>query len=129
MQAYQSLLPELAAAGASLAAISPMLPDNSLSMAEKNALEFEVLSDVGNRVARDYGLVFRLPEELRAAYETALKIALPQLNGDDSWTLPIPGTFVVGRDGTVAYAFVEADHRRRAEPAAILDAVGRASAS
>jgi peroxiredoxin len=123
LQAYQRHLPELRAAGASLAAISPMLPDGSLSMAEKNALELEVLSDVGNAVAREYGLVWRLPPDLREIYENVWKILLPQVNGDDSWELPIPGTFVIGRDGTVRYAFVDPDYTRRAEPADILEAV------
>jgi peroxiredoxin len=123
LQAYQRHLPELRAAGASLAAISPMLPDGSLSMAEKNALELEVLSDVGNAVAREYGLVWRLPPDLREIYENVWKILLPQVNGDDSWELPIPGTFVIGPDGTVRYAFVDPDYTRRAEPADILEAV------
>jgi peroxiredoxin len=100
-----------------------MLPDGSLSMAEKNALELEVLSDVGNAVAREYGLVWRLPPDLREIYENVWKILLPQVNGDDSWELPIPGTFVIGPDGTVRYAFVDPDYTRRAEPADILEAV------
>jgi peroxiredoxin len=123
LQAYQALLPELQASGASLVAISPMLPDSSLSMAEKHALQFEVLSDVGNAVAREYGLVWRFPADLREVYETALKILLPRFDGDDSWELPIPATYVVDRGGTVRFAFVDPDYTRRAEPADILTAV------
>ena len=104
-----------------------MLPDNSLTMAEKNALEFEVLSDVGNVVARRYGLVWQLPPDLQEVYETLWKIHLPQVNGDDSWELPIPGTFAIGRDGVVRYAFVDPDYTRRAEPADIVAAVQAAS--
>ena len=125
MRAYQSILPEIRDRGGTLVAVSPMLPDNSLSMVEKNALEFEVLSDVGNAVARRYGLVFRLSDELRDIYERVWKILLPQVNGDDSWELPIPGTFVIGRDRTIAYAFVDPDYTRRAEPAELLDALSR----
>lgn len=68
MQAYQAVLADVKELGASLAAVSPQLPDNSLSTAEKNALAFEVLSDVGNAVAGEFGLVFRLPDNLRAIY-------------------------------------------------------------
>jgi peroxiredoxin len=123
LQAYQAFLPELRAAGGALVAISPMLPDNSLSMAEKNALEYEVLSDVGNAVAREYGLVWRLPSDLQDVYENVWNLLLPQYNGDDSWELPIPGTFVIGRDGLVRHVFVDPDYTRRAEPAEILEAV------
>lgn len=123
MQAYQQLLPEIRASAGSLVAISPMLPDNSLSTVEKNALEFEVLSDTGNAVAREYGLVWRLPADLQEIYVNLWSILLPQVNGDDSWELPIPGTFVIGRDGGVRYAFVDPDYTRRAEPADVLAAL------
>lgn len=123
MQAYQAILGELSSAGASLAAISPMLPDGSLSIVERNALGFDVLTDRANEVAREYGLVFRLPPEIRELYEGPMKILLPEVNGDDSWTLPVPGTYVVSRDGLVRWRFVEPDHTRRAEPAEVLAAV------
>jgi peroxiredoxin len=76
LRAYQQALPEIAALGGQIIAISPQLPDGSLSVAEKNELEFEVLSDVGNRAARSFGLVYSLPEELRAALTSNNK-ALP----------------------------------------------------
>jgi len=120
LRAYQSIVPDLNALGASLVAVSPMLPDNSLSMAEKNSLEFAVLSDLGNAVARAYGLVWRFPPELRELY-ASFRIAVPEVNGDDSWELPIPATFVVGPDGIVRFAFVDPDYTRRAEPAEILE--------
>lgn len=123
MQAYQRLLPELARRGARLVAVSPQLPDSSLSTAEKNALEFDVLSDLGNAVAREYGLAWRFPPDLRRVYEDFWKIVLPQYNGDDSWELPIPGTFVVGTDGVVRYAFVDPDYTKRAEPGDLLAAL------
>ena len=100
-----------------------MLPDGSLSMVEKNALAFEVLSDLGNEVARAYGLVFRLPDEIRELYEGPMKVLLPEVNGDASWTLPLPGTFVIGPDAVVRWRFVDPDHTRRAEPEDLLAAV------
>ena len=121
MRAYQQRLPEMRALGAQLVAISPQRPDQSLSMAEKNALEFEVLSDAGNRVARQFGLVFPLAARLRQVYKNVGGIDLSVYNGDESWELPMPGTFVIGRDRTIQLAYVEADYTRRLEPGEILD--------
>lgn len=100
-----------------------MLPDGSLSVAERNALEFDVLSDAGNEVARDYGLVFALPDEIRELYEGPMKVLLPEVNGDESWTLPVPGAFIVDQEGIVRWRFVDPDHTRRAEPADLVAAV------
>jgi peroxiredoxin len=119
LRAYQAILPEITALGARLVAISPQLPDGSLSTAEANKLTFAVLSDVGNRVARTFGLVWSLPEELRAALRSNNK-ALPGINGDDSWELPVPATYVVARDGRVALAAIDVDYRNRLEPDAIV---------
>jgi len=120
LRAYQAILPEISALGARMVAISPQLPDGSLSTAEANELTFDVLSDVGNRVARTFGLVWSLPEELRAALRSNNK-ALPDINGDDSWELPVPGTYVVARDGRVALAAIDVDYRNRLEPDAIVN--------
>lgn len=110
------------ASGASLVAISPQTPDNSLSIAEKNALTFEVLSDAGNTVARQFGLVFSLVDVLRPLYKT-IGADLSKYNGDESWELPMPGTFVIAQDGTIRLAFVDADYTHRLEPAAILESL------
>lgn len=107
---------------ASLIAISPELPDNSLSTTEKNELSFPVLSDSGNAVARSYRLTIRMPEVIEPIF-TQFGFPLPQWNGDESWELPMPGTFVVARDGTVRLAYVDADYTTRLEPAAILEAL------
>jgi peroxiredoxin len=119
LRAYQSILPQISASGARLVAISPQLPDNSLDTVNKNALTFDVLSDVRNEVARSYGLVYSLPEEIRAALRSNNK-ALPSINGDDSWELPVPATYVVARDQHVALAYIEVDYRKRLEPKALL---------
>jgi peroxiredoxin len=122
LRAYQNALPEIAALGGQIIAISPQLPDASLSVAENNALEFPVLSDAGNRVARSFGLVYALAEELRVALRSNNK-ALPVINGDDSWELPLPATFVIAQDGRVALAYVDIDYRRRLEPEDIIAAL------
>ena len=105
--------------GASLFAVSPQTPDNSLTIAEKNDLQFEVLSDVGNAVAREFGLAFRLVDELQKLFDK-MGIHLPKFNGDDAWELPIPGTYVIDRNGTVVLAYVDADYTTRLEPSDIL---------
>jgi peroxiredoxin len=119
LRAYQRLLPELEAAGVRLVAISPQAPDASLSTAEKNALAFDVLSDVGSAVAQAFGIVYTLPPELQSLY-AQVGHALPDVNGDDSWTLPVPATFVIGQDGRVLAAHVDVDYRGRLEPAEAL---------
>ena len=119
LRAYQAILPQITALGARLVAISPQLPDGSLSTAEANALTFDVLSDAGNSAARSFGLVYALPEELRQALRSNNK-ALPGINGDDSWELPVPATYVVAPDASVALAYIDVDYRSRLEPDAII---------
>jgi peroxiredoxin len=119
LRAYQGVLPRITALGGRLVAISPQLPDNSLDTVNKNALTFDVLSDVGNEVARTYGLVYSLPEEIRSALRSNNK-ALPTINGDESWELPVPATYVVARDRRIALAHIEVDYRKRSEPKALL---------
>lgn len=122
LRALQQALPQIRELGATLVTISPQTPDNSLSTAEKHNLEFEVLSDVGNQVAKQYRLVFELPESLRPIYEQ-MGIDLPAYNGDESFELPIPATYVVNADGTMARAFVDADYKNRLDPQEIVAAL------
>jgi peroxiredoxin len=91
-----------------------------LSTAEKLSLSFEVLSDVGNKVSRDYGIVFTLPETLRGIYK-ASGIDLPASNGDQTFELPIPATYVVNRQRMIGYAFVNIDYTKRMEPDMIIE--------
>ena len=114
LRAYQKALPELAAVGAQLIAVSPESPDNSLSTKEKNELAFSVLTDRGGRIAGEYRLAFKLSPELEALYKSRGR-DLAEWNGGD-WTLPVPGTLVIGKDRRVALAHVDADYRARLEP-------------
>jgi peroxiredoxin len=109
--------------GASLIAVTPEKPDNSLSTAEKNALTFDVCTDTDLSVARRYGLVFSLAESLKPLYRTIAK-DLSEWNASGTWELPIPATYVIDRRGTIRLAFVDADYTRRLEPEAILAALG-----
>lgn len=123
LRALQARLDEITAAGASLVAISPQTPDNSLSTTEKLELTFPVLSNVGNEVARSFGLVFTLPEDLREVY-AGFGLDLPSANGDTTFELPVPATFVIDGDGIVVWRHVDADYTKRAEPGDVLAALG-----
>ncbi len=121
LKAYQDILPQIAAAGASLVAISPEKPDDTLSTAEKNALTFEVLSDVGQKVGRAFGLVYEFSEELKSAYR-GFNLDIPARNGTpDEWALPVAATYVIDRDGSIVYANTDGDYRDRADPRDVLN--------
>jgi peroxiredoxin len=122
LRAYQGVLSQIHDLGAELVAISPQKPDYALSDVEKKQLTFPVLTDKGNRVAREYGLVYSLSEALRGL-QTAFGNPIPRFNGDDTWELPMPGTFVLDRSGVVRLAHVDTDYMKRLEPAAMLEAL------
>jgi peroxiredoxin len=122
---YQEhLLPRLGAYNATLIALSPELPDSALSTRELHRLRFPVLSDTNNHAAAKYGITFTVPEVLKTRYRE-VGIDLPAYNGEDSWQLPAPATFVVDRRGIIQYAFIATDYTKRAEPAAILRTLKR----
>jgi len=122
LRALQQALPEIKDKGATLVAISPETPDSSLSTKEKNELSFEVLSDRNNQLAKKLGLVFTLPESLRPIYNN-FGIDIPAYNGDSSFELPLPATYVVATDGTVIYSFADADYTKRLDPKEIITAL------
>lgn len=128
LRALQQALPDIQQQGATLVAISPQTPDNSLSTVEKNELAFEVLSDVGNEVARQFGLVFQLPESLRPVYE-GFGIDLPVHNGDETFELPLPATYVIAPSGQITHAFINTDYKQRMEPSDIVEALKALSVS
>lgn len=90
---------------------------------EEDGIDFDVLLDLGNGVARNYGLTFGLPDDLRDLYVEGLKIDLARFNGDESWELAIPATFVIDGDGVIVYASAHPDYTRRPEPAEVLAAI------
>lgn len=112
LASYQSHLSEIHALGAELVAVSPQLPDFTATTAEKDHLAFPVLSDAGNTVARSYGLVFRVPDEVIPIYRK-FGVDLEQRNGDASHELPMPGTYIIGRDGLIRLSYVQADYAKR----------------
>lgn len=112
LRSYQQALPDIHALGAELIAVSPQTPDKSFSTAEVDGLAFPVLSDIRNHVARQFRLVFRVPDEVYRAYE-GFGINLEAANGDATHELPMPGTYVIDSDGTIRFAYVNADYRVR----------------
>ncbi|MFG3495885.1 peroxiredoxin-like family protein [Streptomyces sp. NPDC047928] len=112
----------ITARGARLVAVSPQIPDESLTLAQKHELTFDVLSDIGSDTAKQYGLAFDLSDELAEVY-ASFGIELQRANGGHPRTLPLPATYVVDTDGRVRWAFVDTDYTTRAEPADILAAL------
>ena len=98
-----------------MVAISPQLSEHSSKIVEQNRLTFDVLSDRRNAIARLFGLVFKLPEDLSQLYQK-FGADLPKFNGDDSWTLPMPARFVIGQDSTIRGADVDPDYTVRPDP-------------
>jgi peroxiredoxin len=120
LRAFERVIADIKSAGASLVAISPEKPDDTLSTSEKNALTFEVLSDVGQKVGRAFGLVYEFSDELKSAYN-GFGLDIPTKNGvTDEWSLPISATYLIDRNGLIIYAYTDPDYRDRADPADIL---------
>ncbi|TKI57087.1 AhpC/TSA family protein [Brevibacillus antibioticus] len=120
LQAYQQQVDTITSLGAQLFAISPQSPAHSLAMQEKNGLSFPVLCDTNNRVAEKYKLRFRLPDHFQDTYRT-LDIDLKHFNSDDSWTLPIPATYILDNQGVIRSAYLDPDYKKRMEPTEVLD--------
>ena len=118
------IAPLVGEAGASLVAISPQTVKQSSFMHEQHKLRFPLLSDAGNKVARQFGLVYSVPEYQQDIYKRVF-VNLPLVNGDDSWELPIPATFVIDRNGTAVYASADEDYTERPEPLEILRSLAR----
>lgn len=113
--AYQEVLPEITKRGAQLIAISPEVPDITMTLKEKHALEFEILSDTDNAVAKQFGLVFQLEDKLVTLYKK-MGIDLVKSQENESSELPIPATYVVNTDGVIKLAYLNSDYTKRLEP-------------
>ena len=120
VEAINVILPQIEQARATLVAISPQTVKQSFFMHDQHKLRFPLLSDAANRLARQFGLTYRVPAPQKAVYRRAF-VNLPFTNGDDSWELPIPATYILDDDGTILYASANEDYTERPEPAAILD--------
>jgi peroxiredoxin len=124
LHALQEALPKINELGANLIAISPEKPDGGIIVTEKNKLTFPVLSDFNNTVARQFGIVYRVGDELQDLSRTVFKNDLALRNGEDSYELPVPATFVIDANGIIRFAHVEMDYMTgRAEPEEVVAAL------
>jgi peroxiredoxin len=120
LQAMNSVLRDIQRAQGALVAISPQTVKQSFFMADQHKLNFPLLSDPGNQVARQFGLVYRVPEDQKAIFRRSF-INLSLANGDESWELPIPAIFIVERDGRIAFTAADPDYTERPEPLDIVE--------
>jgi peroxiredoxin len=119
MEAMNRIVAELRELSASLVTISPQTVHQSYLMADQHRLGFPLLSDEGNRVARNFGLVYSVPEYQKQIYRRAF-VNVPVVNGDSSWELPIPATYIVQRGGAISYVHAHPDYTHRPEPLDLL---------
>jgi len=121
---YQQILPKIQEAGAQLIAVSPETPGHAEKTITANNIDFTVLSDVGNVTARDYGILWQVPEDSRENFSKWLQEttgeSLSDFNAQEGYGLPMPATFVITKNGTIAYAFVDPDYKKRADNNEIL---------
>ncbi len=121
LSGIQEALPQIRAAGAKIVAIAPELPEMSKRTAEKNSLEFLLLSDKGNALGEKYGVVFKLDPGTAKKYQQLFD--LEKFNGDASMQLPIPVAYVINQEGNIIFAFVDADYRNRVSAEEIITAL------
>jgi peroxiredoxin len=118
-EAMNHIVPQIEQAGATFIAISPQTVKQSYFMHDQHKLRFPLLSDLGNKVARQFRLTYRVPAAQEAIYRRAF-VNLPLVNGDDTWELPIPATYILDKDGTVISVSANEEYNDRPEPTDIL---------
>ena len=123
LRALQAKLDDIHALGATLVAISPQVPDGSLTKDEISNMDFTVLSDQDAKVALQYGVAWEVPEFLAEHMRVGRKLDLEKINNGNGNILPIPATFILGQDGVVTWSYVNVDYRTRSEPDEIIEAL------
>jgi|SRR2546423_4528712 peroxiredoxin len=124
VEAINLIAPHIEQRGATLAAVSPQTVTQSYFMHDQHKLRFPLFCDAGNKLARQLGLTYRVPAAQEAIYRRAF-VNLPFTNGDDSWELPIPATYIIGGDSTILYASANEDYTDRPEPSDIIRMLGQ----
>lgn len=124
LRALQRALESAEAAGVTLVAVSPNLPDVSLALVDEAELTFPVLSDVGSEVAASFNLVYEMVPDQVEYYRTHDR-DLAAKNGNETWLLPLPATYVIDREGIIRYDFIDLNHRVRAEPSEVVEVASR----
>ena len=121
LRAMQQSLDELENAGARLVVLTPELPEKAKETAAANNLEIVALHDKESTLARQYGILFQLPESIVPIYRDKLKLG--SYNGNDKMELPLSATYVIDKSGKITFAFLDADYKNRAEPTDVIAAV------
>lgn len=124
IRALQAALVDAEAAGVTLVAVSPNVPDVSLDLVDEAELTFPVLSDVGSEVATAFNLVYEMVPEQVEYYRNHDR-DLGAMNGNERWLLPVPATYVIDRNGVIQYDFIDLNHRVRAEPSEVIAVAAR----
>jgi peroxiredoxin len=122
LNAFADASPRLREAGATVVAITPETGGVALKTKRERDLDFEILCDVDNGVAMEFGLMFRIPDDIQPGYRK-FGVNLPDIYGNDSWMIPIAATYVAKSDGTIAYAYVNPEYRERCDPESLLAVV------
>jgi peroxiredoxin len=115
-------VPQIIEAGARLVVISPQLEKQNQEVKKQAKLTFEILSDVGHKVAEQFGLAFEVPDYLRGFYRK-FGADLEQFNGDNSWRLPMPARFIIDRNAIIRSVDADPDYTMRPEPSATVEAL------
>ncbi len=127
LRALQSRLADIQDLGAELVAISPQVPDDSLSKDEISEMDFQVLSDQSAKIAEAFGVAWKVPEYMVEHMRVDRGLDLEVINKGNGSILPIPATFVIDRDGSVTWRYVDVDYRTRSEPSDIIEALEKLS--
>ena len=123
---YQEELGHFKKYGATLVAISSQLPDSTLSTAQKNELEFTVVSDVEGKVGEEYGVIFTLDETMAKMYKD-YGIDLKAAQGNGRNELPLAATYIIDQDKKIRFAFLDVDYKKRAEPKYLINTLSQIS--
>jgi len=123
LRALQDKLKDIHQLGATLVAISPEVPDSSMTKSEISNMEFTVLSDQDAKVASQFGVAWEIPEFLLDHMQIDRNLDLKKINNGNDRILPIPATFILGSDGIVKWNYVNIDYRTRSEPDEIIEAL------
>jgi peroxiredoxin len=107
----------------SMVSISPQLPKFNQQIIEQQRLKYDLLSDFGNDIASKFGLRWEMVDPLKSLYRDSFGIKLPDYNGDESWTLPVPARFIIGTDGIIKYAEYSVDYTKRPNPDVMIEAL------
>jgi peroxiredoxin/YHS domain-containing protein len=121
LRGYQEMLPEMEEAGGRLVALSPESAGYAAATSKKASLAFDVMTDADNAVAKKFGIAYKVPEPVAGMLEQGVQLS--KVNASTAGELPLAATYVVDTSGRIAYAYVNADYRTRAEPTAIVEAL------